>query len=282
MEVQIMLEKRKSGFTLIELLVVISIIALLISMLLPALGKAREQAKRVVCSGNLKQITLAMTMYAKERGKIPSWGWQFDDYSYLGTSQNQNPPAASVAKFLEGGFLWPYLKSKGVYQCPSLPNKREFGPNGHSALWWGWDPAQNNEPRWTYVLNANPGWTERTLNWGINPDKVRPRPSSVMMLFEENPYDFCAYDNSIAIFVPWKPSLIGQDTPAAYHGGKIRTRSKVYGGEFISGGSNMGFYDGHVEWRMRVDFLNSIRKGSGLENVCGRNDELRQKYYPND
>jgi prepilin-type N-terminal cleavage/methylation domain-containing protein len=63
----------RRAFTLVELLVVISIIALLISMLLPALARAREQGRRIVCAGNLRGIGQAMTMYATDsKGWLPT------------------------------------------------------------------------------------------------------------------------------------------------------------------------------------------------------------------
>jgi len=65
------MKDRRKGFTLIELLVVIAIIALLMAILMPVLKTAREQGKRIVCIGNLKQLTLAWIMYADDNdGKI--------------------------------------------------------------------------------------------------------------------------------------------------------------------------------------------------------------------
>ncbi|MBM3471895.1 MAG: DUF1559 domain-containing protein [Armatimonadetes bacterium] len=99
------------GFTLIELLVVIAIVAILAAILFPVFARAREKARQTACLSNVKQLSLAITMYTQD----------YDEMLLPSRQGNVNNALIWPA------YLLPYLKNTQVFICPSAANQSQYG-----------------------------------------------------------------------------------------------------------------------------------------------------------
>ena len=168
--------KIKKGFTLIELLVVISIIAVLMAIMMPALGRVREQAKMVICQTNLKQYGVGGNMYLTENdGRFPfAWNGLYSgaaladklsvikDAEYpTSTACIWHDPDYNLQRHPEmGGPLWAYLSNTKVHVCPIMAKlaKQHFVATEHAVFGWTHNNAiPINELNFSYSQNANLG-----------------------------------------------------------------------------------------------------------------------------
>lgn len=128
---------RSKGFTLIELLVVIAIIALLMSIIMPSLKRAKEIAQRVSCSSNLRQLTTAWIMYADENnGELvpsravsgsPEEGWTGSNYFDYAIEDQVDA--------IRDGSLFEYAGSVDLYKCPASKEEEGLRTYCLSCVW---------------------------------------------------------------------------------------------------------------------------------------------------
>jgi prepilin-type N-terminal cleavage/methylation domain-containing protein/prepilin-type processing-associated H-X9-DG protein len=122
--------RTNKAFTLIELLVVIAIIAILMAILMPALKRAREGGKRASCMSNVKQLTLAWSMYADENDdKLVNGATGYSNYSGGDWATHANELAwidgyhpddyDMQVQDIKKGALWPYMRNEKIYACPT-------------------------------------------------------------------------------------------------------------------------------------------------------------------
>jgi len=229
------MQGRRKGFTLIELLVVIAIIAILASLLLPALSRAKTKAQSISCLNNLKQLQLCWSMYAGDNdGRLPANKAQTPtatlgiDSWIAGSAKDDRTPTN-----IENGVLFKYNTSAAIYHCPSDRslvtglNILRFRSYAISYPWMGGGPETTS----LYQINHK------------ETDILHPTPALASVFLDENEDSI---DNGGIGIMP-AGNWLWWNWPASRH----------------SRGCTLSFADGHAEvWHWRSPYV-LVFKGYG-------------------
>lgn len=237
--------RRRSAFTLVELLVVIGIIAVLVSILLPSLNKARDAATRTVCASNVRQLCLSMIMYAQSnKGKFLDTGNTDGAFDWTG----------NTVKRLEFYYMHKSARDLLTKQM-TIPRKSFYCPSNPERLadnFWDFDQyssvvgyffvAGRNGLRENKAKATNPATYGSTGNSYQGLEEVPAGVRVVAGRLGDRPFykvlvTDCTRSFSNQLSNNWGSNhLSGGSDPAGY----------LPKGR---GGVNVGFIDGHVEWK---------------------------------
>jgi prepilin-type N-terminal cleavage/methylation domain-containing protein/prepilin-type processing-associated H-X9-DG protein len=268
-----LLMKRKRGFTLVELLVVIAVIALLMSILMPVLKMARDQAIRIVCGNHVKNLMLSLTMYAdKNSYKIPqgggNWPWDvswdvtYEMLKYMGTDVfSIDVPAGSPSKYL------PIEFSTNFY-CPANTQQRRW-----RDAYWEYTKTYR-VLGYAFLWKAPWNNSGATPIIGFGPDGLQADPYKKWV---DRTDISKASDTELIVDATLSKQVNDPRYPKGNFG-TIATGSNPGGGatancsnhlisDAKASGGNIGFADNHVEWRPFSEMKHRFTTTSSGDNV---------------
>jgi prepilin-type N-terminal cleavage/methylation domain-containing protein/prepilin-type processing-associated H-X9-DG protein len=237
--------KRSTAFTLIELLVVVAIIAILASLLLPALAKAKTKAQGIKCMNNLKQLQLVWHLYAGDyNDKLPTSGYTkpleptawVDGWLDFNGANPDNTNTAALRNPARSKFAF-YLNVVEVYKCPADLSVVRIGgkpyPRVRSmSMSQAFGPGDWLDPG---GFGVNPS-TKKYRVYPKMSDIVNPSPAMCWVLLDEHPDSMNAGGfANMMVESPGAARII--DFPASFH----------------NGAAGISFADGHAEIRKWLD-----------------------------
>jgi prepilin-type processing-associated H-X9-DG protein len=247
--------KKSNAFTKTELVVVVLIINLLLAVSVPALNQASEQARRAVCSGNLRAIGVANENYAADNN-----GWFVPaGYSPYDDPHNNNPPEQQYCNWVSNAAYRMYIDidnyrtnirgglmiSPVEFLCPS--DKISNDPRNVSQYSILLSYAYNITDWNPWSSGSGSGWLNRIV--GHRVDSIN-KPAEKLIFIDA--IDWWTEWGAADYRIGW--DKLGQDTADAY---RSKISPRVYGPVFYrhNEGANILFYDGHVEWRRKQDIF---------------------------
>jgi len=256
--------KRQHGFTLIELLVVIAIIAILAAILFPVFAKVREKARQTSCLSNEKQLGLGFMQYVQDYDEM---------FPLASTWNNENQGWASR--------IYPYVKSTGVFKCPDDPTSQTTNLMGR---------GETDYPV-SYATNVNLGWSPN--------DATLTAPGSTVMLTEvtgcqagitdplnEPPttgwrvgtqiYESASTNGGDggAGYIDWSQATYASGIDTVHGFGNPSRITGKQSAPYHTGGSNIGFCDGHVKWTL------AGKISAGFDAQAGQVGQVNQYAAP--